>query len=638
MLLGFPSWLLFGMYKSSLADVAKGIGVDAIIWFSAPIIFLFFFVRYSVTSTAAIAPHLLIVLLVFLLFCALRSSLALLLKDEHVARNIAALLYAPGLILQFIYYPLVIIGLNAWGQVISWALIHSYALQAPDLADALGIPLSLTLAALGGCALIIFGVIRWQTGRWDWPRAMVSSARERHAARALGLALAGLMGIPLIMLILVFYFPNRDTSEPIITTFFPKGGVTAFRGFALDAKAGEKFDRENDAARAAYQPNPTASKRNLILIVVDALRPDHMSIYGYGRDTTPHLKNLANASDVNMRLAHGTRAVCSESACGLFAIASSKYFHEVSARPFTIQQALRAHGYEVRMILGGDHTNFYGLRDLYGNVDSYIDGSDPSAKYANGDRWVLAKSAELPEWSGKPTMIQFHLMSAHPLAQREPEFTKFLPTSSYVLTHIGKKVETEHAVNFYDNGVLQADDILHKLLQTLRAKKYLDNALVVITADHGDALGEHGLYTHANGVREAVIRIPLILLSYGYVPPALPDTRAATSQIDIAPTILSEFGMPLPPVWRGSPLHSAQKAHIQYMQQGDEIGLIDLRHPPAIWKYWFKGRTGQEFAYDVASDPGEHHNAIGFKERVSPELAREWRMRTRQMRMVAEGR
>ena len=83
------------------------------------------------------------------------------------------------------------------------------------------------------------------------------------------------------------------------------------------------------------------------------------------------------------------------------------------------------------MILGGDHTNFYGLRDLYGDVDSYIDGSDPSAKYSNSDRWVLAKSAELPERSGKPTMIQFHLMSVHPLAQREPEFTKFLSATSY---------------------------------------------------------------------------------------------------------------------------------------------------------------------------------------------------------------
>ena len=129
-----------------------------------------------------------------------------------------------------------------------------------------------------------------------------------------------------------------------------------------------------DAARAGYRPNPAAARRNVILIVVDALRPDHMGVNGYARDTTPNLSRLAKAGVVrNIGVAH---ASCSESSCGLLSLASSKYVHQFSSRPFTLQQVLVQHGYRIHLILGGDHTNFYGLKESYGKVDSYFDGSD----------------------------------------------------------------------------------------------------------------------------------------------------------------------------------------------------------------------------------------------------------------------
>jgi len=178
-------------------------------------------------------------------------------------------------------------------------------------------------------------------------------------------------------------------------------------------------------------------------------------------------------------------------------------------------------------------------------------------------------------------MIQFHLMSAHPLALREPEFTK-------CHHQLCADTHQQESRNGTCSELLRQRRLAsrrHHLQATANTtQKISGDVLVVITADHGDALREHRLYTRANNVRETVIRVPLIMLSYGYALTMLPDART-TSQIDIAATILSECGMPLPTVWRGSPLQAMRKTDVMYLQQGDEIGLVDLRHPPAIWKY-----------------------------------------------------
>jgi hypothetical protein len=299
---------------------------------------------------------------------------------------------------------------------------------------------------------------------------------------------------------------------------------------------------------------------------------------------------------------------------------------------------LQAHGYKVHLILGGDHTNFYGLRNIYGNVDSYIDGLDPSASYMNSDRWVIAKAAELPPWNGRPVMLQFHLMSAHPLGARESAFMKFLPVTNYSLTINRPTLKRENAINYYDNGVLQMDDVIDKLLGTLRARKYLDNTLVIITGDHGEGLGEHGEYSHAKGVREAMIRIPIIALSFGTERsrPLPPNKNPA--QIDIAPTILTELNIPSPPSWRGRPLQNGQHHEISYFQQGDQIGLIDARAPKKVWKYWSTKRSAEEFAYDISSDAGEERNVISALSESDQRLVQEWRKRILQIRPVALGR
>jgi hypothetical protein len=411
--------------------------------------------------------------------------------------------------------------------------------------------------------------------------------------------------------------PPTRYSEPVSLTLFqdPTSGVD-LQGHTVDRLTAETLDRREDAARASYVPAASAGGTNLVLIVIDAQRPDHMSLYGYERDTTPNLRRLAQSRPVRkVEFAH---ASCSDTACGLLSLSSSKSPRQFSFRPFTLQQVMRRNGYRVHMILGGDHTRFYSLKEFYGPVDTFYDGgSDGSAAgyFMNDDRLVLDRLAAMPPSDGTPTMFQLHLMSTHMLSPRDDAEATFTPAHTYVKRFTGAdlgaaSVADQSAINYYDNGVLKSDSMVQSVLSLLESKGYLQNTLVVITADHGESLGEHGLFIHMNSVREEVLRIPLLLIAYGYEP-ALPlQPRAVPAQVDIAPTILAELGLPAPSTWMGHALQRREAADVIYFEGQQSFGLIERRDPARIMKYWADAATGREHAFDLSADPHEQRDLL----------------------------
>ena len=84
----------------------------------------------------------------------------------------------------------------------------------------------------------------------------------------------------------------------------------------------------------------------------------------------------------------------------------------------------------------------------------------------------------------------------------------------------GADIVLPTATNYYDDGILSADHVIQKLVELLRQKGYLRKALVVVTADHGEALGEHGIFAHANSVHEEVLKVPVVFIANGYEPDA----------------------------------------------------------------------------------------------------------------------
>ncbi|HVL07933.1 MAG TPA: sulfatase-like hydrolase/transferase, partial [Burkholderiaceae bacterium] len=279
-----------------------------------------------------------------------------------------------------LWYVAVLVGLASWGRVTTWPLIKTYAGQYGYLAQSLGIPGWLPVIGLLAFALVLVIIERLPGMRPGWTAAL----KSRFTGRSPALLLACLLlAIPGAVLFRDFQVGAGHSQEPFQLSFYPERGQQRQTHVFGESPT---LDAEEAAARRLYMPVPAKHKRNVILIVGDALRADHMGFGGYARDTTPYLDQLARDPRASVL---PLRSVCAESTCGLMALASSRPVHLMPAIPFSLHEVLRRQGYRVRFVLGGDHTNFYGLREMYGKADSYFDGSTQSAGYMNDDQIVV---------------------------------------------------------------------------------------------------------------------------------------------------------------------------------------------------------------------------------------------------------
>ena len=530
----------------------------------------------------------------------------------------AAVVVVPWLMLMA-WYAAALLGLYSWGRLTTWPIFATYAQQAPHLLASLGYPAwVLWIPAIVVLALLLVAG-QFDLLRARWPRLLFDAAEPRQRRILAGL----LAALPVVLASMIGFTVGTSPFEPIQISLLKSGGALSQNHDMTASPAANAAEQE---VINSYVASSDAKRRNVILIVGDALRADHMGIYGYPRATTPYLSSLAQ--DGRAHAVPRVRATCAESLCGLMSMASSRPLHEIPTKPFTLQQVLKRHGYQIHMILSGDHTNFYGLRDFYGSVDSYVDGSKQEVhwndenqyRYVNDDQLVLEHIQAMPQADhNQPVMLQIALMSSHGLGMRNETSNWYQPSYNYYSWFRWsagpdriKDSDRAGAVNFYDNGVQQLDGYVRDILDTLNRKGYLQDALVVVTGDHGELLGEHGYFAHAITVREPVLTIPLIFVRYGYKAEALVD-RPLAAQIDIAPTILRDLGIAAPATWMGQALQdeaSAQAPRRVYFQQTMEAGLYDATADGKIIKYWRDHQDGSEYVFEVVADSAEQTNKV----------------------------
>ncbi len=574
---------------------------EVLLFFSLPLLFIFVYALRYHAPAHQITEHLYLVACFTTAAISLKLLISTLIHQKKLASILSASLYASLFAGILTYYTLVLIGLNSWRKVITIEFIISYAQQAQSFCQVLEISYELVIASLLLAFIAIFTFCYFLLKHFNW------QPTQKFVSN-------WLFNLIILLTFLLSSFwaynylsSNRSScKEPICTTLF--SGANSSRPKLHSANQGNqtanKVNHLEELARKSYAPNPIAQKRNLVILLVDALRPDHMSLYGYPRDTTPYLKQLEKQNlTIKYTNAHST---CGETTCAHASLFGSRYIHKLPDKPFSLQEALMKHGYTTNFMISGNHTNFNGIREVYGKIDSYYDGSMQSKYYFNDDAIIMDKTEWLPEWDGKPVMFHYHILSTHLLSKKYGQFLKYKPAKNYA----GKStsVPDEKFTNFYDNGVLQTDFVIHTLLSTLKRKKYLENALVIVMADHGESLGEHGLISHANSVQEELLHIPLILIPYGYQSNIPAYSDKFTSVIDIAPTILHEFNMPIPDTWVGKPMYDTYSPQTSYFQIPPFRGLYDLTDPKNVIKYWINDNTQEEFAFNLSKDPNEMQN------------------------------
>ncbi|MEM9382804.1 MAG: sulfatase-like hydrolase/transferase, partial [Planctomycetota bacterium] len=364
------------------------------------------------------------------------------------------------------------------------------------------------------------------------------------------------------------------------------GGVVTL--FALGASA----ERGRIGERNADMPN-------VLLVIVDALRQDTLSAYGDDEVHTPHIDGLADEG-VLFESAFAQAPFTWPSfgsfltgkvprRHGLLRMEPGVRFPVNATLPVLLKSGVRADGVELEerdWITGAFMTGTlsHGSRLLVG-FDAYlealvghdlVDVHDPWSEFRSGllpwlvlnklsqksDRHLVTTTAErwIRQHADRRFMALVHLYSTHTPYDPAPEFrAKHLdpaydgPFDSFVAAHReaiedGEYEPTEADIRrirrLYLAGVEQADAMIGRLVATLRDEGILDDTIVIVSSDHGESLGEHGLWEH-NWMYQDNLRIPLVMR----YPGGLGTGRrvdAIVDSIDVLPTVLDLAGIEAP--------------------------------------------------------------------------------------------
>ena len=367
--------------------------------------------------------------------------------------------------------------------------------------------------------------------------------------------------------------------------------------------------KEDRRIRANYIPKKPFLEKNVVLIIVDSLRADHMNVYGYERETTPFLKNMFDRGKL-MKVEFAI-ATCPETAGGVLSVLASRNFRSLSSDyNFKLNELLRDQGYKIYYIHSGDQTHYQRLRWFFGkDIDFYADGNN-SLKYSTNDDHVIFENLEkIPDYSGTPAFFYFHLMTTHYLGVRHDEFEKYKPSKLNIdlTAFFDKGYEQKVFINRYDNGILEVDSVIKDIFAELDRKGYLPGSIIFISADHGDGLNEHGHYKHDEYIYQEDIRIPLLI----YDPEGTPYANLEfASQPDVAPTIIDRLKLPIPSGWEGKSLLNRNIKEFIFSQtrQNPPLYAVIYRDRGKIHKY-ITGQNKEEL-YELTGDPGERHNLL----------------------------
>jgi arylsulfatase A-like enzyme/Tfp pilus assembly protein PilF len=289
-------------------------------------------------------------------------------------------------------------------------------------------------------------------------------------------------------------------------------------------------------------------ERNILLVTVDTLRADVLGSYG-GRASTPNLDRLA-ATGARFTFAHAHAVVTLPSHATML---TGRYPYEhgirdntgyrLAAGQATAASLLKARGFATGAFIGGfplDHR--FGLG---AGFDVYDDTLDPAANGEAGDRERRADAVvrSATEWIGRQGGKWFtwvHVYDPHATYSPPPEWAARFPSDPYL------------------GEVSWTDAALGVLFERLAAQSR--PTLVVVTADHGESLGEHGELTHGLFAYESTLRVPLLIAE---VQPAARVRRdgpvvidTPVRHIDLLPTLLESAGAPAVPGLPGSSLRA----------------------------------------------------------------------------------
>lgn len=599
------------------ASPARGLQFYLAVHLALSFAYMYYFCRYNGFSRILAVIHL-SALTGPLLVLVVGTGLIAVFGRNHgrvLAKYLVAGIYAFWSTALALLYLAHFIGNRLWGNNVNYELISRYLLRSPLATDdglslsrssyvSLGIAAAFAIVAhvfLSG-SLVKGLVYLFGPERPSGP----FHGRTRAYATCLVIVLA-LSTYGVYVYSLPRYASNWNVELEPITSFFHLD--------AYDTRHNALVDRlrvTEPRARASYPTGQNFVAKNVIIVIVDALRADRMQVYGYGRPTTPFLNGLVQSGQAaKVDLATAT---CAESNCGILSTLSSKTLPAIIPEDFKIHDLLNDQGYKSYFLLSGDH-DWFGLKKGYGPGITYYADNTTSERYRGlaDDRSVLEALENVPDFDGTPAFFFVHLMSVHVAGVKQDRYTTYQPANvdRNWDTFVHGAYDPVSLSNNYDNGVTQADAMIEQIFERLRDKGYLSQSVGAILSDHGEALGERGplYFGHIKWLYQECLRIPLLFFDADGA--SLADGGYAT-QIDVAPTIVDRIGLQVPSSWQGQSLLRPSSRQYTFHQTTviNPTYSVMARTPTTFYQYIHQVQTRTEELYDLHRDPKQTRNLI----------------------------
>lgn len=526
-----------------------------------------------------------------------------------------------------IFYAVTIVCLYGFRDLPTRQMVLGYLEEVPSLIRALPIDRAMVLLVAGAATAALVGMVLVVAWCFEGLGVMAKSSPGRRTPSAV-VRLALQLGAPIAFVSLLL-MPSRyrwflDNLEPMTRSI--RGGNEALLVRRVQVQALGVGTSRDPELESLYPVNPLGNRRNVILIVIDAMRADVLQSYGGPVSDMPFIDSLVKVGIV--RQYPHVFSSCSFTLCGMGSLFGSRPAHRILPDDFGLPTVLKKQGYDLRYLLSGDHQHYLNVKAYYGKgIDFYRDGKDIDPQRSTNDIVVFGQLSQLPSARSvaRPQFMVLLLNSVHALGQRNPEFRRALPDKMTIadIAHFARK-SVEVYRNNYQNGVLQADWVLNQIWNWLGTNGYLENSVIVITGDHGESLGEHGILGHGRSLQNPELQIPLWI----HEPSGQLPTRDFVFQTDIAPTILDLLELPIPASWEGASLLRKQPNEwnpIYLMNGGSQFGLIRYQDGQ-ITKYLLDTLFGYERVYDLNADLAEDHDLVAS---IPPTTLNEFRQEMR---------
>ena len=437
--------------------------------------------------------------------------------------------------------------------------------------------------------------------------------------------------------------------------------------------SGRQAMREHRAV--AGLPAPPAGARNVVLIVWDTVRASNLSLHGYPRDTTPNLVRWARTGvRFALPLAPAPWTFPSHS-CFLTGRwpyqFDSQETHRLDTPSPTLAEYLSSRGYQTVGFAANTHYCSYetGLDRGFLHYEDYpltprfLLGRTLAGRWiletilgqgeAYAQKWIRLQSRDARgitdaflDWlrrrrPDRPFFAFLNYFDAHdpylPPAGYAGRFG-IRPTTSHDdqiirnFAHLQTAIAARDAVmarDCYDDCIAFLDDQLGRLLGELRDRGLLERTLVIITSDHGESFGAHGVFGHGGTLYLDEVAVPLVILS-----PDATAGRAVAEPVslrDLPATVVDQLGLsggsPFPgrslaSSWRSPPGQTAPEtspalselAHESAFQPQPQGGLARRGMQMslvALGRHYVRDGTGTEQLYDLGRDPFERVNLMG---------------------------